>query len=80
VAVNLIFPDIPAALAVASMLAAVPGSYIRAPISTTFIAAIAVGLEPEGVAPVIVAVVTAYLLVAADQHTIAAIRPTDTPR
>jgi len=80
VVVNLIFPDIPAALAVASMLAAVPGSYIRAPISMTFIAVIGVGLEPEGVAPVIIAVVTAYLVVAALQYTIATIRTTDTPR
>ena len=62
--VHLTFPDIPYALAVSCMLAAVPGSYLRAPVSLTFIAAIAMSLGPESVAPVAVAVVTSYLVVA----------------
>ena len=64
VIVYLVFPDIPYALAVSCMLAAVPGSYLRAPVSMVFIAAIAMSLGPETVAPVAVAVVTSYLVVA----------------
>ena len=55
------FPDIPYAIAVGSMLAAVPGSTIKAPIGLTFIAVLAVGLGPLTAAPVIVAVAVAYL-------------------
>ncbi|MGB7860340.1 MAG: chloride channel protein [Acidimicrobiia bacterium] len=62
--VHLIFPDIPYALAVSCMLAAVPGSYLRAPVSMTFIAVIAMSLGPENVSPVVVAVITSYLVVA----------------
>lgn len=64
VIVYLVFPDIPSALAVSCMLAAVPGSYLRAPVSMVFIAAIAMSLGPETVAPVAVAVITSYLVVA----------------
>jgi H+/Cl- antiporter ClcA len=64
VIVHLVFPDIPYALAVSCMLAAVPGSYLRAPVSMVFIAAIAMSLGPETVAPVAVAVITSYLVVA----------------
>ena len=62
--VYLVFPDIPVALAVSCMLAAVPGSFLRAPISMVFIAAIALALGAETTAPVAVAVVTSYLIVA----------------
>ena len=62
--VHLAIPGIPYALAVSCMIAAVPGSYLRAPVSLTFIAAIALSLGPEAVAPVIVAVTTSYLVVA----------------
>lgn len=62
--VYLAFPDIPLALAVSCMLAAVPGSFLRAPISMVFIAAIALALGAETTAPVAVAVVTSYLIVA----------------
>lgn len=61
---HLVVPEIPLALALSCMLAAVPGSYLRAPVSMTFIAAIALSLGPETIAPVAVAVVTAYLIVA----------------
>ena len=61
--VYLVFPDMPFALALSCMLAAVPGSYLRAPVSLTFIAAIALSLGPETIAPVIVAVITSYVVV-----------------
>ncbi len=63
VAVYLMFPEIPFALAVSCMLAAVPGSYLRAPVSLSFIAAIALSLGPENISPVVVAVITSYLVV-----------------
>ena len=71
VIVNLIFPDIPYALSVSCMLAAVPGSYLRAPVSMAFIAAIATSVGPESVAPVGVAVATSYLLVAVPRYLLA---------
>ena len=78
VIVNLIFPDIPYALSVSCMLAAVPGSYLRAPVSMAFIAAIATSVGPESVAPVGVAVATSYLLVAATRYVLSQ-RRTATP-
>lgn len=78
VIVNLVFPDIPYALAVSCMLAAVPGSYLRAPVSMAFIAAIATSVGPESVAPVGVAVTTSYLLVAATRYLLSQ-RRTATP-
>ena len=71
VIVHLLFPDIPAALAVSCMLAAVPGSFLRAPIGMTFIAAVAVALDPRTTAPVAVAVITAYLLVSTARYILA---------
>ncbi|MFO7699123.1 MAG: chloride channel protein [Acidimicrobiia bacterium] len=68
--VHLAFPDIPLALAVGCMLAALPGSYLRAPISLVFIAAIALYLNAEAIAPVAVAVITAYLLVAGVRYVV----------
>lgn len=67
---HLAFPEIPLALAVGCMLAAVPGSYLRAPVSMVLIAAIALYLDAETVAPVAIAVVTAYLLVAAVRYVV----------
>ena len=78
VIVHLVFPDIPAALAVSCMLAAVPGSYLRAPVSMTFIAAVALSLGPETIGPVAVAVVSSYLVVAVVRYLIAR-RKTPTP-
>ena len=63
--VFLAFPDVPLALAVSCMLAAVPGSFLKAPVSMVFIAAIALALGAETTAPVAVAVVTSYLLIGA---------------
>jgi H+/Cl- antiporter ClcA len=69
--VHLAFPDTPFALAVSCMLAAVPGSYLRAPVSLTFIAAIALGLGAETIAPVTVAVITAYIVVSIVRYLLA---------
>lgn len=84
--VYLAFPDIPIALAVSCMLAALPGSYLRAPISMVFIAVIALALGAETTAPVAVAVLTSYLVVAAVRYPISKSRtasedsaPTGTP-
>ena len=65
VVAHLMFPDIPEAIAVGSMLAAVPGATIKAPIGLTFIAVLAVGLGPLTAAPVVIAVATSYLTTSA---------------
>jgi H+/Cl- antiporter ClcA len=61
--VHAIFPDIPASLAMASMIAAVPGATISAPVSFILIGVGGVALGPAGVAPVGIAVITAYLAI-----------------
>ena len=68
--VYLAFPDMPVALAVSCMLAAVPGSFLRAPVSMIFIAVVALALGAETTAPVAVAVVTSYLIVAAVRYAV----------
>jgi H+/Cl- antiporter ClcA len=65
VVVHLTFPDIPYAIAVGCMLAAVPGATIKAPIGLTFIAVLAVGLGPLTAAPVAIAVAASYLTTSA---------------
>ncbi len=66
--VHLMFPGVPYALAVSVMLAAVPGGSLRSPMSLTLISAITVGLGATTVAPVAVAVVTSYVVVATVQY------------
>jgi len=56
-----LLPGVPAGLAVAAMLAAVPGGVIGAPISFILIGVGAVGVGIEAAAPVGVAVLTAHL-------------------
>ena len=63
--IHLAFPDIPYAIAVGAMLAAVPGATIKAPVGLTFIAVLSIGLGPLTAAPVAIAVVTAHMLTAA---------------
>jgi len=60
---HLILPDIPAALAVAAMIAAVPGAVIGAPASFILLGAGVVGIGVGGLAPIGIAVVTAHLAV-----------------
>jgi chloride channel protein, CIC family len=70
IVVSLIFPDIPVALSVGCLLAALPGSYLRAPVSMVLVSAIALYLAPESIAPLAVSVVTAYLLIATVRYVI----------
>lgn len=62
--VHLIFPGIPLSLAVAAMMAAVPGAFLSAPLSLTMIAAGTVGLEAAAIVPITLAVATSYLFFA----------------
>lgn len=61
--VHAIFPDIPAPLAIAAMIAAVPGATISAPVSFIPIGIGGVALGPSPIAPVGIAVITAYLAI-----------------
>ena len=63
--VNTAVPEIPAGLAVACMLAAVPGAIIAAPVSFVLIGVGTVGLGVEAIAPIGVAVITAYVTASA---------------
>ncbi len=59
--VHTVFPDIPVALSVGAMLAAVPGAYLTAPVAMILIAFGTVGISPEAMVPVGIAVVTAQI-------------------
>jgi len=59
--VHLLIPGIPLSLAVAGMMAAVPGAYLNAPLSLTLIAAATVGLNASEIVPITIAVATSYL-------------------
>ena len=65
IVVNGLLPDIPIALAVGAMIAAVPGAIIGAPVSFILIAVGGVGLGVTAVAPIGIAVITAHLTVGA---------------
>ncbi|MCJ7780799.1 MAG: chloride channel protein [Acidimicrobiia bacterium] len=65
IVVHGLLPDIPIALAVAAMIAAVPGAIIGAPVSFILIAVGGVGLGVTAVAPIGIAVITAHLTVGA---------------
>ena len=64
VLVNSIFPDIPIALSVGALLAAVPGAFLGAPVSLILIAAGTVGLGASALVPICIAVVISYLTLA----------------
>jgi H+/Cl- antiporter ClcA len=63
IVVNAVLPDIPASLAVAAMIAAVPGATMAAPVSFILLGAGVVGVGISGIAPVGIAVITAHLAV-----------------
>jgi H+/Cl- antiporter ClcA len=65
IVVNGLIPDIPIALAVGAMIAAVPGAIIGAPVSFILIAVGGVGLGVGAIAPIGIAVITAHLTVSA---------------
>lgn len=68
--VNIIFPDIPAALAVGGMLAAVPGSFLGAPLSMILIGVGTVSIGPQAMAPIGIAVICAHITMSAIQKLI----------
>ena len=68
VLVNNIFPDIPIALSVGALLAAVPGAFLGAPVSLILIAAGTIGLGAAALVPICIAVVTSYLTLAVVRH------------
>ena len=61
--VAVLFPDIPEPLAVAAMMAAIPGATISAPVSFIILGAGVVSVGILGLAPIGVAVITAHLAV-----------------
>jgi len=63
IVVQAVLPDIPVSLAVAAMIAAVPGATLGAPVSFILIGAGSVGVGISGLAPVGIAVITAHLAV-----------------
>jgi len=63
-ALHVLLPDLPYAITVGAMMAAVPGAYIRAPIGLTLLAALTIGLGALTGVPVAIAVVTAHLVIA----------------
>ncbi len=60
VLVHTIVPGVPAALAVAAMIAALPGAVIGAPVSFVLIGVVTVGIGVESLAPISIAVITAH--------------------
>jgi H+/Cl- antiporter ClcA len=64
VLVNNIFPDIPIALAVGCLLAAVAGAILNAPVALILIAAGTVLIAPTALVPVCIAVVTSHMSLA----------------
>jgi H+/Cl- antiporter ClcA len=61
--VHLLLPDIPAPLAVAAMLAAVPGATMAAPVSFIILGGGVVAIGISGLPPIGIAVITAHLAV-----------------
>ena len=63
-AVHVMFPDIPIALAVSAMLVAVPGVSVGTPFTMIFLATLTVGIGAVETVPAGIAVLTAYTLTA----------------
>jgi len=63
-AVHVMFPDIPIALAVSAMLIAVPGVSLGTPFTMIFLASLTVGIGAVDTVPAGIAVLTAYTLTA----------------
>ncbi len=63
--VHSVFDSVPAALAVAAMIAAVPGGIIGAPVSFALIGAAGVGVGAAGIAPIGIAIITSHITVSA---------------
>ncbi len=69
-AVHVAFPSIPVALAVAAMIAAVPGALLNAPIGMVLIGASTVSVGIPALAPIALSVVVARILVSIVVHRI----------
>jgi H+/Cl- antiporter ClcA len=61
-AINLIFPDIPLALAVACMMAAVPGALLPIPLALAVIVLLITGISTTEAIPVFISVLVAYFV------------------
>jgi H+/Cl- antiporter ClcA len=61
-AVNLIFPDIPLALAVSCLMAAVPGALLPVPMALAVIVHLITGISVTQAIPVFIAVIVAYFI------------------
>ena len=61
-ALNMIFPDIPLALAVSCLMAAVPGALLPVPLSLTVIVLLITGIPATEAIPVFLAVIVAYAI------------------
>lgn len=62
--VHEVLPGVPMALAVAGMIAALPGAIIGAPVSFVLIGVVGVGIGVESLAPIGIAVITAHVATA----------------
>lgn len=65
--VHELLPEVPIALAVAGMMAALPGTIIGAPVSFVLIGVVGVGIGVESLAPIGIAVITAHVVTGALQ-------------
>ncbi|WP_168207437.1 chloride channel protein [Microlunatus elymi] len=79
VAVHLLFPDVPLGLAFSCLLVAVPGALIAAPFSLVLMAVFFTRLGALQTAPVLIAVITAFLAVAGARYLLAARTTRDRP-
>jgi H+/Cl- antiporter ClcA len=59
--IHVLFPEVPYALAVAAMMAAVPGAFLQAPLTLIIIAAITVGVSPANLPAIAIAVVVSFI-------------------
>ena len=62
--INVMFPEIPVGLAFTCMLAAVPGSMVSAPFTMVLLVALFTQVGALSTAPILIAVGTAYLIIA----------------
>jgi len=59
--IHALFPEVPYALAVAAMMAAVPGAFLQAPLTLIIIAVITVGVSPANLPAIAIAVVVSFI-------------------
>jgi H+/Cl- antiporter ClcA len=79
VLVHQMIPGVPLGLAFTCLLAAVPGSMIAAPFAMVLLAGFMTQVEALQTAPILIAVITAFLALEGVKYVIAARRPGRTP-